>query len=301
MATHRVILNFQEQLSSWIPPIVQGNSIDMATFLGSTSAGVASWELIRFALDILIVSYLIYRGLLIIRGTRAAPMLGGLTIIVILYFLSRPLGLVTLGWILGNFLSSIILVVVVIFQDEIRKGLTKFGLQPFFRKDRKPIYDRAIEDITLVCSKMAGEKLGGLIVFQREVGLDDFLEDAIVLDAKLNRKLLYGIFVKGSPLHDGAVLIDGGTIRAAGCLLPLSFDPDLDPSLGTRHRAALGISEVSDAIVVVISEESGAITLVRDGKLLRNIDAASLRGELHLLLSARAKQGAVAGSQRESA
>jgi diadenylate cyclase len=268
--------------------------------LSDPDTGMMTWELIRFSLDIMIVSYLIYRGLLIIRGTRAAPMLGGLTIIVILYFLSRPLGLVTLGWILGNFLSSIILVVVVIFQDEIRKGLTKFGLQPFFRKDRKPVYDKAIEDITLVCSKMAQEKLGALIVFQREVGLDDFLEEAIVLDAKLNRKLLYSIFIKGSPLHDGAVLIDGNTIRAAGCLLPLSFDPDLDPNLGTRHRAALGISEVSDAVVIVISEEAGTMSLVREGKLLRNIDAASLREELHLLLSSRPKQLTSGASQREA-
>ena len=190
---------------------------------------------------------------------------------------------------------------VVIFQDEIRKGLTKFGLQPFFRKDRKPVYDKAIEDITLVCSKMAQEKLGGLIVFQREVGLDDFLEEAIVLDAKLNRKLLYGIFIKGSPLHDGAVLIDGNTIRAAGCLLPLSFDPDLDPNLGTRHRAALGITEVSDAVVIVISEEAGTISLVREGKLVRNIDAASLREELHVLLSSRPKQVASGIAQREGA
>lgn len=299
MTTERPFLNYLEPLSS-------GLSVDvpLSQLFGAFSdpdAGMMTWELIRFSLDIMIVSYLIYRGLLIIRGTRAAPMLGGLTIIVILYFLSRPLGLVTLGWILGNFLSSIILVVVVIFQDEIRKGLTKFGLQPFFRKDRKPVYDKAIEDITLVCSKMAQEKLGGLIVFQREVGLDDFLEEAIVLDAKLNRKLLYGIFIKGSPLHDGAVLIDGNTIRAAGCLLPLSFDPDLDPNLGTRHRAALGITEVSDAVVIVISEEAGTISLVREGKLVRNIDAASLREELHVLLSSRPKQVTSSIAQREGA
>ncbi|MCI5064469.1 diadenylate cyclase CdaA [bacterium] len=264
----------------------------MDAILGMRFAGeqMMSGGVIRFLLDILIVAYLVYRGLLIIKGTRAAPMLGGLSIIVVLYFLSRPLGLVTLGWILGNFLSSILLVVIVIFQDEIRKGLTKFGLQPIFRKGKKTIYDRAIEDITLVCARMADEKLGGLFVFQREVGLDDFLEEAIVLDAHLNRKLLYGIFVKGSPLHDGALLIEGNRIRAAGCVLPLSFNPDLDPTLGTRHRAALGISEVSDAVVVVVSEENGAISLVHDGKFHRHLDAASLREELHRLLSAPGKK-----------
>lgn len=243
--------------------------------------GFFSWNLVRFIADVSIVSYLIYRGLLIIRGTRAAPMLGGLAIIVVLYFLARPFGLVTLGWILGNLLSSILLVVVVIFQNEIRRGLTKFGLQPIFRKGKKPIYDKVIEDITLICAQMAEEKLGGLIVFQREVGLDDFLEEAIPLDSVINRKLLYSIFMKNSPLHDGAVLIDGNRIKAAGCVLPLSFNPDLDPELGTRHRAALGISEVSDAIVVVVSEETGTIAIVKDGKIYRNLDAASLRNNLH--------------------
>ncbi len=244
-----------------------------------------NWPTLRIVVDVFIVAYLTYRGLLIIKGTRAAPMLGGLSFIVILYFLSKPLGLTTLGWLLGNFLSSIILVVVVIFQDEIRRGLTKFGLQPLFRKSGKTVYDKGIEDITLICARMAEERLGALIVFQREVGLDDFVEDAVILDAELNRKLLYGLFVKESPLHDGAVLIDGNRIKAAGCVLPLSFNPDLDPSLGTRHRAALGLSEVSDAIIIVVSEETGSISIARDGKFSRNLDAAQLRENLHRLLS----------------
>lgn len=249
-----------------------------------------NWNTLRFIIDIIIVTYLIYRGLLIIKGTRAAPMLGGLTLIILLYFLAKPLGLVTLGWILGHFLSSIILVVVIIFQDEIRRGLTKFGLQPWFRKGGKPIYDKVIDDVTLVCSRMSEQKIGGLIVFQREVGLDDFLEEAIVLDALLNRKLLFSIFLKDSPLHDGAVVIEGQRIRAAGAVLPLSFNPDLDPNLGTRHRAGLGISEVSDAIIVILSEETGSISLVRDGKLTRNLDTAMLRESLHRLLTKREKK-----------
>ncbi len=245
---------------------------------------------LRYVVDILIVAYLIYRALLIIRGTRAAPMLGGLTIIVLLYFFSKPLGLVTLSWILSNFLSSIILVVVIIFQDEIRRGLTKFGLQPVFSRSKQPVYDKSIEDITLICSRMAEEQLGGLIVIQREVGLDDFVEDAVILDAELNRKLLYSIFVKSSPLHDGAVLIDNNRIRAAGCVLPLSADPDLDPSLGTRHRAALGLSEVSDAIVVIISEETGSMSIAVDGKLTRNLDPADVKDYLLRVLTKGGKE-----------
>lgn len=241
---------------------------------------------LRSIVDISIVAYLIYRGLLVIKGTRAAPMLGGLAIIVLLYFLSRPLGFITLGWLLGNFLSSIILVVVVIFQDEIRRGLTKVGLQPIFRKSDKTAYDKTIEDITLVVSKLSKSRIGALIVIQREVGLDEIVEDAVILDALINRKLLSSIFIKESPLHDGAVLIDGDRIRAAGCVLPLSFNPDLDPNLGTRHRAALGLSERSDAIVIVVSEENGAISLTREGRMIRNLDASMLRDSLHRLLSA---------------
>ena len=138
-----------------------------------------NWEVVRLVLDVVIVAYLVYRGLLIIKGTRAAPMLAGLSIIVLMYFLASRLGLVTLDWLLGNFLSSIILVVVVIFQDEIRRGLTKFGLQPLFRRSDSVVYDKVIEDVTLICSKLAEDRLGCLIVFQREVGLDDFVEQFI--------------------------------------------------------------------------------------------------------------------------
>lgn len=236
-----------------------------------------NYLMLKNILDVLLVSYLIYRVLLLIRGTRAAPMLGGLTIIVLLFALSKHLGLVTLDWLLGNFLSSIIIVVVVLFQDELRRGLTKVGLQPVLRKQGKSVFNQTIEDITLVASRLSRAKIGGLIVIQREVGLDDLIEDAVVLDAIVNRKLLLSIFLKESPLHDGAVLIEGDRIKAAGCVLPLSFDPELDPNLGTRHRAAIGISSRSDALVVVISEETGAISLAREGKLVRNLDSAQLR------------------------
>jgi len=243
------------------------------------------YSVLRLCADIAIVAYLTYRGLLMIRGTRAAPMLLGLTVVVVLYLLAKPLGLVTLSWLLGNFLSSIILVVVVIFQDEIRRGLTKVGLQRIFRRSAsRSLLDKTIEDLTLCVTKLAKAKIGALIVLQRSVGLDEIVEDSVVLDAVLSRKLLYSIFVKESPLHDGAVLIDGDRIKAAGCVLPLSFNPDLDPNLGTRHRAALGLSERSDAVVIVVSEENGAISLVREGHLVRNLDGAMLRDSLHRLI-----------------
>jgi len=243
------------------------------------------YNILRQTVDVLIVSYLVYRGLLIIKGTRAAPMLGGLAVIMIIYFVSRPLGLNTVAWLLGNFLSSIILIVIVIFQDEIRRGLTKVGLQPVFVRLGKPVLNDTIEEISLACAKLSRERLGGLIVIQREVGLDEFVEDGVTIDAKIDRKLIYSLFLKESPLHDGAVVVEGGRIKAAGCLLPLSFNPDLDPNLGTRHRAAMGISERSDAVVIVVSEENGTISILREGRITRNLDAAMLRDSLHRLIS----------------
>lgn len=249
--------------------------------------GISSDDLLNAArniADITIVAYLIYRVLLIIKGTRAAPMLAGLTVIVLLYFLAQPLGLVSLAWILGNFLSSIILVVVVIFQDDIRRGLTKVGMQPLFRRHGKPALNKTIEDLTLVAMQLSRDRTGALMVIQREIGLDEFFEDGTIMDSMVSRKLLSSLFLKDSPLHDGAVVIDGDRIKAAGCVLPLSFNPDLDPSLGTRHRAAVGLSERSDAIVIVVSEETGAVSLVREGRMMRNLDGAQLRDTLHRLV-----------------
>jgi diadenylate cyclase len=240
-------------------------------------------------IDILAVALLIQRGLQLIRGTRAVPMLAGLTIVILAYLAARVFGLVTLDWLLGNFLSSIILVVVVIFQDEIRRGLTKMGLQPFTRGHNHS-HNRVVEDVSLVAERLAQEGMGGLIVFQREVGLDDFLEDAIEIDSVVNRKLLYSLFLKQSPLHDGAVLIVADRIKAASCVLPLSFNPDIDPNLGTRHRAALGLSERSDALTVVISEETSTVSLVFDGKIIRNLDAVTLREEIALRLLGKSAQ-----------
>lgn len=204
------------------------------------------------------------------------PMLIGLGAVTLVYFIARPLGLMTVAWLIDNFLSSIILVIVVIFQDEIRRTLTKVGAHRFLSIGNRHEEASQFEEIGLAVTKLAKAKLGSIIVIEREVGLEEFMEEGVILDAKLNRKLLYGIFVKESPLHDGAVVIEGARIRAAGVVLPLSANPDIDPSFGTRHRAALGITERSDAMVIVVSEESGAVTLFIDGALYRNLDLASL-------------------------
>ena len=238
-----------------------------------------SWLL--YVVDVLVVAWVIYRTLLVVRGTRAVPMLWGLVVIVLVYFFARTLGLNTLAWLLGNFLSSIILVVVVIFQDEIRRALTKVGLTRVMFGQTKPVLEKSLEDLALVTQRLAAEHTGALLVMQGKIGLDEIVEEAVQLDALISRKLLIGIFNKGSPLHDGAVVIEAGRIKAAGCVLPLSLNPDLDPNLGTRHRAALGVSERSDALVIVVSEQTGEISLAREGKLFKNVEISRLRDVLH--------------------
>ena len=248
-------------------PQIQGSPFLPGNDVIDIPAGYTVW--LRNIVDVALVAFIIYRGLLLIRGTRAAPMLAGLTILVLLYFLSIQLGFVTLGWLLSNFLSSIILVVVVLFQDDIRRGLTKVGMQPLLRRSIHNVMTKTIEDIALVCVNLSSQKLGALIVIQRDVGLDQFIEDGTTLNATLNRKLLYSIFVKESALHDGAVVIEGDSIKAAGCLLPLSLNPDLDPNLGTRHRAALGVSEQSDASRSLSPSRMGRSHWLEKGGLLK--------------------------------
>ncbi|NDC38474.1 MAG: TIGR00159 family protein [Proteobacteria bacterium] len=233
--------------------------------------------LLRNAIDIALVAYIIYRGLLLIRGTRAAPMLAGLAVLVALYFLATQLGFITLGWLLSNILSSIILVVVVLFQDDIRRVLTKVGMRPLLRRSLSTSLANTVEEISVACRNLSDKKLGALIIVQREVGLDQFIEDGTTLNAAVNRKLLLSLFVKESALHDGAVVIEGDSVKAAGCLLPLSLNPDLDPNLGTRHRAALGVSEQSDCVAIVVSEQNGSISVAREGQLNQNLDPSNLR------------------------
>lgn len=241
-------------------------------------------QLIWSTIDVLLVAYIVFRGLLIIRGTRAAAMLTGLTILGVLYLIAEPLQLVTLSWLLGNFLGYLIIVLVVLFQDEIRRGLITVGAGSFFGRG-KSMLERSVDEISLTCGKLSKDRLGALIVIQRDVGLDEFLEGGSIIDSTINKSLMLSIFLKESPLHDGAAIIVGDRLRAAGCVLPLSFNPDLDPNLGTRHRAALGLSERTDAIILVVSEETGAISLVREGRMIRNLDSAMLRDALIRLLT----------------
>lgn len=238
-------------------------------------------------LDILLVAFIIYRLILLIRGTRTVQMLLGLAVLLVVYVASQVGGLFTLNWLLDNFLSSIILVIVVIFQNDIRLALMHMGRNPFFIDRAVRDQDRAIDELVKGCLALSGKSHGALVVVERETGINNFLIGGVELDARISADLLGAIFQPQSPLHDGAAIIQRGRLTRAGCFLPLTNDPDLSPQLGTRHRAAIGLSELVDAVVVVVSEETGRISLVVSGKLTRELNAASLGKLLRRLLQPR--------------
>jgi diadenylate cyclase len=233
------------------------------------------------ALDILIVAYVIYRIFLLIRGTRTVQMVLGLFVIGLAYVASQMLGMFTVNWLLNNFLGSLIVILVVIFQADIRRALTRMGAGPSFGSRGSAA--RTAEEVAAAAAWMAARRLGALIVIEQEVGLSEFVETGRILDAQVSRELLETIFFRGTPLHDGAVIIKGDRIVAAGCLLPLSINPDVSLTLGTRHRAAIGLTEDNDALVVVVSEETGAISLASRGRLIQGMEPPMLLARLQKL------------------
>ncbi|MFH7325023.1 diadenylate cyclase CdaA [Desulfurivibrio sp. C05AmB] len=226
-------------------------------------------------LDILIVAYLIYRIILLIRGTRAMQMLIGIAVLIVIYFAARELEFLTLYWLLSTFLSSIFLIIIIIFQRDIRRALTQFGRTPFGKAGEKT--HQVLDEVVRAAYLLAQKRIGGLIVLERETGLKDFLESGQPLDSMVSHQLLYSLFVHESPLHDGAVIIRDDRIVAAACVLPLAKNPYISKHLGTRHRAAIGISEETDAVVIVISEETGRVSLAQHGALTLDLDEKALR------------------------
>jgi diadenylate cyclase len=225
-------------------------------------------------LDILIVAYVLYRIALLIRGTRAMQMVLGLAVVGAAFVGSQMLGLFTVNWLLNNFLGSLIVILVVIFQADIRRALTRVGSRSLI--GFYPTPTGASAELAKAAAWLAARKIGALIVVEQEVGLSEYVEAGKAIGARLSAELLETIFMPGSPLHDGAVIVEGGQIVAAGCVLPLSSNPGLTLALGTRHRAAIGITEDSDAIAIVVSEEDGTISLSRRGELRRELQPADL-------------------------
>lgn len=236
-------------------------------------------------LDILLVSYIIYRIILLIRGTRAVQMLVGIALIISIYFLSGKLELQTLHWLLKTFLGSILVVLVILFQTDIRRALTQMGKTPFHKA--ADVAEKDMEEIVRAATYMARRRIGALMVIERDTGLRDYVDTGHRLDARLCAELLVAIFLPASPMHDGGVIIHKGKIHSSGCLLPLSHNPRIDKRYGTRHRAALGLSEETDAIVIVVSEETQEISLVQHGQITTFHDEKTLNATLKELLAPR--------------
>lgn len=232
------------------------------------------------ALDIVLVAVVVYQIFIIIRGTRAFQILMGLALIFGVYLISQYLGFNTLQWVLDRFLGSIILVIVVLFQADIRRALARFGKYPF--GSVAPVEDEEfVEELVRSTNALANRKIGALIVVERETGLSEYVEEGVRLDAAVARELMVSIFLPSSPIHDGAVIIRAGRIVAAGCFFPLATDVELEKDLGTRHRAAIGISEETDALVIVVSEERSEVSLVMDGRISFNLTSDELADRLH--------------------
>ena len=242
-------------------------------------------------LDILIVAVLIYEFLKLIRGTRAVQMALGSVLVLLLFYVSRLAPLQTVNWLIRNLLVYVGFAAIVIFQQDIRRALANLGRAPFFRYfTRAETVDEMIEEVSVAATMLASKRVGAIIAVEREIGLRNYIESGIPLDAAVTYDLLVTIFQPGSPLHDGAALIQEGRVAAAACFLPLTVNPRLDRDLGTRHRAAIGLTEESDAVAVVVSEERGEISLAVDGRIERHLTGDTLRGRLQALLVERRRR-----------
>jgi diadenylate cyclase len=236
------------------------------------------------AVDIIMLALLIYSGINLIRGTRAVPMLIGLGLIYGVYFASGRLEIYTINILLQNLLAWSFVFVIIIFQNDIRRALTQVGTGPLFSPGDRIAQSQAVEEMVKGVTYMASRRVGALIVLQNEVGLNEYIEVGTRLDAQVSKELLISIFMTSSPIHDGALIIQQGRITAAGCFLPLTANPTVSKTLGTRHRAAIGLTEETDGVAIVVSEEDGMVSLVREGKITRDVDPATLRTTLQRLL-----------------
>lgn len=236
------------------------------------------------AVDILIISLLIYKLLQLIRGSRAFQMVVGTLVLVVMFFASRWTQLETVNWLLKNSLAYIGFAIIVLYQAELRRALANLGKAPLFRLLNQASTNETIDEIVFAATTLARKKTGAIIVIERDIGLRSYIEGGIILDAVLTYDLLLSVFNPRTPLHDGAVIVQGNRIAAAACFLPLTINPQLSKDLGTRHRAAIGITEDTDAVAIVVSEETGALSYVEGGHVLRKVDGHRLRARLRQAL-----------------
>jgi diadenylate cyclase len=244
-------------------------------------APVNWWDLA----DILIVSVLIYEVLKLIRGTRAVQMALGGAFLVALFYVSQWGQLQTVNWLIRNMGGYLVFGLIVIFQSDIRRALAHLGRAPFFRYfAEEDSAEDTIEELVVATRLLASRRIGAILAIERQIGLRNYIEGGIPLDAVLTYDLLVSIFQPSSPLHDGAVIVQNNRVAAAACFLPLTVTPRLSKELGSRHRAAIGLTEENDSVAVVVSEESGSISVAVDGEVERGLDADALRTRLRSLL-----------------
>ena len=242
-------------------------------------------------LDVAIVAVFFYQLLLLIRGTRAVQMAVGAGFVTAMFFMSRYLELEAVNWLIRNAAGYVVFAVIVLFQADIRRALAHFGRAPFLRYfSRQPGAEDAIEELVVAVGNLSSHRIGALIVIERQIGLRNYIEGGIPLDAVITYDLLASIFQTTSPLHDGAVIVQGDRIAAAACFLPLSVNQKVSRQLGTRHRAALGLTEENDALAVVVSEETGVVSLAINGRLERELTPDTLRVRLTTLLGVRRRR-----------
>jgi diadenylate cyclase len=245
---------------------------------------ILNFSLVTSILDVLVVALILYYLMMLARGTRAWQIMWGLGVFALLYLLSDLFNLTTLNWLVRQIVPLAPVALVILFYPELRYALEELGRVQFWRNrlaflPREDL-NRVVNEIVEVTSDLSARHVGALMVIERETGLDDLLSTGTRIDGEVSAELLETLFHRGALLHDGAVIIRGDRIMAAGCLLPLTDSPGLSASIHTRHRAAIGVSERSDALVVVVSEETGAISLSYEGKLVRGLKAETLRGRL---------------------
>ena len=253
--------------------------------------------------DLVLVFLLVYAVLKLVRGTRAAPMAAAIGAFALLYWLAVKQGLATLEFILRGALLYIGVAIIVLFQSEIRQALITFGNRfrmPFARKHLGQFGEGVYDEVILAATSLASTKTGALIVIERNIGLKNIVDGGVKLDAELSYDLLVSIFNPESPLHDGAVVVRRHRVAAASCFLPLTLNPRLSRDLGTRHRAALGVTEDTDAVAVVVSEESGLISIVQRGEIKRGLDAPKLRAAISQALEISPKREKVKHQENQS-
>ncbi|SES15843.1 diadenylate cyclase CdaA [Salipaludibacillus aurantiacus] len=243
-------------------------------------ADISILRVLAIIVDVFLVAFVIYKLIMVIRGTRAVQLVKGITVILTVWFLSGYLGLHTLQWIMQQAVTYGLLAIIIIFQPELRRALEQLGRGRLFQSstiaDEEEV-KQSIDHIIKAANYMGKRRIGALISLERETGMNDYIETGITMNAKLTSELLINVFIPNTPLHDGAVILKNNQIMAAGCYLPLSENPFISKELGTRHRAALGVSEVTDAITIAVSEETGGISVTKNGELHRSLDEEALR------------------------